>query len=62
MRKMSVLYSNTSSGFEVVHGILDLVMQKVGIKNDPENGYVIKESEEKPFFPGRQAHVLYKGR
>lgn len=34
MRKMSVLYSNTTSGFEVVHGILDLVMQKVGIKND----------------------------
>lgn len=62
MRKMSVLYSNTTSGFEVVHGILNLVMQKVGIKNDPEIGYSIRESQEKPFFPGRQAHILYKGR
>lgn len=37
-------------------------MLKLGIRNDKENGYHIKPSEDSTFMPGRQASVFYKGR
>mmetsp|Transcript_17696 Transcript_17696/g.12629 ORF Transcript_17696/g.12629 Transcript_17696/m.12629 type:complete len:204 (+) Transcript_17696:490-1101(+) len=59
-RHLAVLYLNTSSAFEVVQGILDLVMTKVGAKFMVD--YRLQEDESNPmYFPKRGAHVLFKG-
>jgi hypothetical protein len=29
-RRIAVMYLNTTSGFETIHGILDLIMIKIG--------------------------------
>jgi phenylalanyl-tRNA synthetase beta chain len=56
-RQLCVVYSNKSSGFEVIHGILDQIMTKVGISQE-KGGYRIQKNDEKMFFPGRGADVL----
>lgn len=32
-RRIAVLYVNTNSGFEIVQGVLDLLMTKIGAKH-----------------------------
>ncbi|KAI5074707.1 hypothetical protein GOP47_0010668 [Adiantum capillus-veneris] len=63
-RRLAALYCNANSGFEVIHGLVDRVMQVVGIKTVPtgdDSGYFIQPSEEPEFFPGRQASIICKG-
>jgi phenylalanyl-tRNA synthetase beta chain len=56
-------YSNLNSGIEVIHGIVDHLMTKFGLKNgDKTNGYYIEASDEKTFFPDRQANIYVQGR
>ncbi|KAJ1568603.1 hypothetical protein HK405_000036 [Cladochytrium tenue] len=62
-RHLVLAYSNVrSSGFELVHGMLDRVMAMLNVPQvapgTPE-GYYIKESTNPTFFPGRRADVLY---
>jgi len=54
------------SGFEVIHGVLNRIMQVLGVPvelgdkmTNPE-AYSWKESQDKTFFPDRQATVMYK--
>lgn len=62
-RRLLVLYSNVSSGFEVVQGILDRVMQVAGAAtfDGKQPGYEVVESNEPTYFPGRQAYVTRDG-
>ncbi|KAM8804923.1 SYFB ligase, partial [Eudromia elegans] len=59
-RHLCALYYNKNPGFEIIHGLLDRVMQLLDVPNE-ENGYVIKAAEGSAFFPGRCAEVIAKG-
>lgn len=65
-RRLSAVICDLNSGFEVIHGLLDRVMQMVGIKMSTDasdlTGYSIKPSTIPMYFPGRQAEVLYQGK
>lgn len=61
-RRLCVIYSGKTSGFEYVHGVLDRVMAMLSVKFDREEGYSIEESSYPTYFPGRQADVLFKGK
>ncbi|TPX54930.1 phenylalanine---tRNA ligase [Powellomyces hirtus] len=61
-RNLCAIYSNNTSGFEAIHGLLDRIMMKLGVGLVPHNtdgGYYIKESENATFFPGRRADIYY---
>lgn len=63
-RHLAALYCNANSGFEVIHGLVDRVMQVVGIgpvAMGDNSGYYIQPSKEPEFFPGRQASIFCKG-
>lgn len=60
-RHLAAVYCSMSSGFEIIHGLLDRVMLMLNIPLDPVNGYSIKASDSPTFFSGRQAEVLYRG-
>lgn len=48
-RKLAALYcpkeSENSSGFEIIHGLLDRLMKVQGIPLDEKHGYCIKATE-----------------
>ena len=58
-RRIAVMFLNTNSGFEISHGILDLIMTKIGGKFGKD--YKIEESDDPMFFPKRGASVNFKG-
>ncbi|XP_072474040.1 phenylalanine--tRNA ligase beta subunit isoform X1 [Notamacropus eugenii] len=60
-RHLCAVYYNKSPGFEVVHGLLDRVMQLLDVPLGEDKGYVIKAAEGSAFFPGRCAEVFAKG-
>lgn len=59
-RHLCFAYVNHHSGFEVLQGVLDhLLENKIGLKwNDENDGYTIKPSNNKMFFPDRQAEII----
>uniref|UniRef100_A0A8C5PLT3 Phenylalanine--tRNA ligase beta subunit n=1 Tax=Leptobrachium leishanense TaxID=445787 RepID=A0A8C5PLT3_9ANUR len=59
-RHLCAVYYNKNPGFEVIHGLLDRVMQLVSVSAG-EKGYRIKAAEDPAFFPGRCAEVLVNG-
>lgn len=60
-RRLSAVICDLTSGFEVIHGLLDRVMQMVGIPmNSSDSGYSIRPSNIAMYFPGRQAEVVYQ--
>eukprot|EP00361_Fabrea_salina_P004489 CAMPEP_0202434162 /NCGR_PEP_ID=MMETSP1345-20130828/14503_1 /ASSEMBLY_ACC=CAM_ASM_000843 /TAXON_ID=342563 /ORGANISM="Fabrea Fabrea salina" /LENGTH=559 /DNA_ID=CAMNT_0049046757 /DNA_START=5 /DNA_END=1681 /DNA_ORIENTATION=+ len=59
-RKMSAMYCNKTSGFEVVHGVMDFVMTKLGLKFQQD--YRLEKSQDEAFFEGRQAQVILKNK
>ncbi|KAJ3331687.1 hypothetical protein HDU76_002489 [Blyttiomyces sp. JEL0837] len=65
-RNLALMYVNIkTSGFELVHGMLDRVMLALNIpqvEEGDENCYYIKESTNATFFPGRRADVFYKNK
>ncbi|XP_028393837.1 phenylalanine--tRNA ligase beta subunit-like [Dendronephthya gigantea] len=64
-RRICAVNYNKTPGFEVVHGLLDRIMQLLEVKpskNETEKGYYIKATEDSAFFPGRCAEVLYSGK
>ena len=61
-RRLSAVICDLTSGFEVIHSLLDRVMQMVGIPMSSEIGYSIRPSNIAMYFPGRQAEVIYQGK
>ncbi|XP_068960622.1 phenylalanine--tRNA ligase beta subunit [Petaurus breviceps papuanus] len=60
-RHLCAVYYNKNPGFEVIHGLLDRIMQLLDVPFGEDKGYVIKASEGSAFFPGRCAEVFAKG-
>lgn len=60
-RRICAVNCNKTAGFEVVHGLLDRVMQLLEVPWDKENGYYLKAAEDPAYFPGRCASIVYKG-
>ncbi|XP_042314896.1 phenylalanine--tRNA ligase beta subunit [Sceloporus undulatus] len=60
-RHLCAIYYNKNPGFEVIHGLLDRVMQLLDVPPSKENGYYIKATEDSAFFPGRCAEIFAKG-
>lgn len=46
-RHLCAIYYNKSPGFEIIHGLLDRVMQLLEVPPNGENGYTIKATEGK---------------
>eukprot|EP00892_Ulva_mutabilis_P000903 jgi/Ulvmu1/10813/UM069_0049.1 len=67
-RRLVAVNVNNSSGFEVIHGLLNRIMDVLGVPLAGEElpgssapGYTWKASALPEFFPGRQAEVSYAG-
>lgn len=60
-RNLAAAFYNTSSSFEVIHGLLDRVMLVLGVPFDKTEGYHIVPSEDSAFFPGRRADIVWRG-
>uniref|UniRef100_K7E5Q8 Phenylalanine--tRNA ligase beta subunit n=1 Tax=Monodelphis domestica TaxID=13616 RepID=K7E5Q8_MONDO len=60
-RHLCAVYYNKNPGFEVIHGLLDRIMQLLDVPFGEDKGYVIKAAEGSAFFPGRCAEVFAKG-
>ncbi len=63
-RRLLALYSSTKGGFEVVHGLLDRVMEVLHVAPDQAVGYHTAAAAAEPggpWLPGRIADVLYRG-
>ncbi|XP_038606045.1 phenylalanine--tRNA ligase beta subunit isoform X1 [Tachyglossus aculeatus] len=61
LRHLCAVYYNKTSGFEVIHGLLDRFMQLLDVSASEEKGYFIKAAEDSAFFPGRCAEIFAKG-
>mmetsp|Transcript_7134 Transcript_7134/g.26239 ORF Transcript_7134/g.26239 Transcript_7134/m.26239 type:complete len:597 (+) Transcript_7134:164-1954(+) len=60
-RRLVGLYCALQGTFEVIHGLLDRVMQVCGVRWGEENGYKIVESHRACFLAGRQVDVVCRG-
>ncbi|KAH0975875.1 hypothetical protein GBA52_017774 [Prunus armeniaca] len=64
-RQLAALFCGASSGFELIHGLVDRVMEAIGAAFVPisdHTGYFIQPSDEPEFLPGRQASIIYKAK
>lgn len=64
-RQLAALYCGASSGFEIIHSLIDRVMEIVGTPFVAEgdcSGYYIKRADNPEFLSGRQANIIYKGK
>ena len=52
---------DTSSNFEVIHGLLDLMMTKVGAEFDKRDYSLALDETDPRFFPTRGFSVMLKG-
>ncbi|KAJ6669309.1 hypothetical protein lerEdw1_008118 [Lerista edwardsae] len=60
-RHLCAVYYNKNPGFEVIHGLLDRIMQLLEVPPNKDSGYYIKATEDSAFFPGRCAEIYAKG-
>lgn len=63
-RHLSAVFYNKVPGFEIIHGLLDRVMQllEVPLSADKSNsGYFLRSSDDKTYFPGRAAEIVAYG-
>ncbi|KAF3437947.1 hypothetical protein FNV43_RR20703 [Rhamnella rubrinervis] len=63
-RHLAALYCGATSGFELIHGLVDQIMEvnDVPFVPDDNTGYFIKLSNEPEYLPLRQADIIYKGK
>ncbi|KAJ3214221.1 hypothetical protein HK099_006984 [Clydaea vesicula] len=64
-RNICVAHCDTHSGFGPIHGVLDALMIKLGVKHvkiGEDNGYYIKESKHPTYFQGRKADIYYNNK
>ena len=60
-RKLCFAYANTTSAMEVIQGMVDLLMKKIGLIFNDEKAdkrYTIKKSNNPIFFEDRQAEIF----
>lgn len=60
-RNLVAVYYNKSPGFEIIHGLLDRVMQLLQVPLDKKAGYCIQAADNDTFFPLRCADVMLRG-
>ncbi|BFF91137.1 phenylalanine--tRNA ligase beta subunit [Drosophila madeirensis] len=61
-RRLCAVNCNKTAGFEVVHGLLDRVMQLLSVPWKTANvdkGYYLESTEDASYFPGRCANIMY---
>ncbi|XP_049431445.1 phenylalanine--tRNA ligase beta subunit [Epinephelus fuscoguttatus] len=61
-RRFCAVYYNKSPGFEVIHGLMDRVMQLLEVKPARGDGYHIQAADDSTFFPGRCAEIFVRGK
>ncbi|XP_007036912.2 PREDICTED: phenylalanine--tRNA ligase beta subunit, cytoplasmic [Theobroma cacao] len=64
-RLLAALYCGANSGFELIHSLVDRIMEVIGtpfVQVGDNTGYYIELSDEPEFLSGRQAKIIYKGR
>ncbi|CAL5372143.1 unnamed protein product [Camellia sinensis] len=64
-RQLAALYCGSNSGFELIHGLVDRIMEVIGtpfVKPGDNAGYYIERADESEFLPGRQARIIFKGK
>ncbi|KAA3459716.1 phenylalanine--tRNA ligase beta subunit, cytoplasmic-like [Gossypium australe] len=63
-RLLGALYCGANSGFELIHSLVDRIMEVMGtpfVQVGDKSGYFIELSNEPEFLSGRQAKIIYKG-
>ncbi|XP_050435827.1 phenylalanine--tRNA ligase beta subunit [Adelges cooleyi] len=62
-RRVCALYYGKTPGFEIVHGLMDRLMQILNLQFSPKDGntYQIKSANDESYFPGRCAQIYYRG-
>jgi len=63
-RRLAAVFYNKSPGFEVIHGLLDRIMQLLECppaKPGTGAGYTIRQGENPAYFPGRAADIVANG-
>uniref|UniRef100_A0AAY4DI24 Phenylalanine--tRNA ligase beta subunit n=1 Tax=Denticeps clupeoides TaxID=299321 RepID=A0AAY4DI24_9TELE len=61
-RRLCAVFYNKIPGFEVIHGLLDRVMQLLDVKPSRDQGYYIQAASDSIFFPGRCAEIISHGK
>ena len=64
-RHLCAVYCNKSDGFEIIHGLLDRILQVLEIPwtaDKDDNGYYLRAVEDTTFFPHRCAEILCYGK
>lgn len=65
IRKLCAVHYSKSPGFEIIHGLLDRLMQLLAVpysEKKDNRGYFIRSTEDPTYFPGRCAEVLVNGK
>ncbi|XP_047325904.1 phenylalanine--tRNA ligase beta subunit, cytoplasmic [Impatiens glandulifera] len=65
IRRLGALYCGANSGFELIHGLIDRIMEVVGspfVQPGDNTGYYIERADEPEFLRGRQARVIFRGK
>ena len=57
-RNMAAIMVNTTDSFEVIHGVVDRMLQLFEVK---KGDYTIEESDDPTYLPRRSAQVVMKG-
>lgn len=52
-RHLCAVYYNKNPGFEVIHGLLDRIMQLLDVPHSEKKGYVIRASEGRKLAESR---------
>ncbi|KAK3598111.1 hypothetical protein CHS0354_006069 [Potamilus streckersoni] len=61
-RHVCAVNYNKTSGFEIIHGLLDRIMQLLEVPpGKDKGGYYLRASDKPTFFPGRCAEVIALG-
>jgi phenylalanyl-tRNA synthetase beta chain len=61
-RRLCAVYAGTTSGFELIHGIVDRVMLLNRVQRAKDGtGYDIVQANHPSFFPGRCGQILLRG-
>lgn len=64
-RLLAALYCGANSGFELIHSLVDRIMEVMGAPFVPvgnSTGYYIELSDEPEYLSGRQAKIIFNGR
>ncbi|XP_014256181.1 phenylalanine--tRNA ligase beta subunit [Cimex lectularius] len=61
-RHLCAVYYDKKAGFEILHGLLDRIMQLLEIPWSKEGGYYLNGIDDETFFPKRCAQVLLNGK